>query len=85
MLAPVAYETGATVYGVEVGDFNNAAVNDIAELSSSSTAGIAVLFGNGDGTFQAPKNLVTERIVKGAARIHVPPRSGERGYSTTPE
>ncbi|MCX7422645.1 MAG: VCBS repeat-containing protein [Planctomycetia bacterium] len=38
MLAPVTYEIGATAYGVEVGDFNNDGVNDIAELSSNNTA-----------------------------------------------
>jgi hypothetical protein len=55
--APVSYATGENVYWVAVGDFNGDGIPDLVIAGSSLTAeywGLAVLIGNGDGTFQTP-------------------------------
>ena len=55
--APVSYATGENVYWIAVGDFNGDGIPDLAIAGSSLTAeywGLAVLIGNGDGTFQTP-------------------------------
>jgi hypothetical protein len=46
---PVAYDAGATVQSVVVGDFNG---DDKIDLALGTTSAITVLFGHGDGTFE---------------------------------
>jgi Bacterial Ig-like domain (group 3)/FG-GAP-like repeat len=56
----VSYPTGtaASALGLVVGDFNGDGKPDLAVVNnySTGTADVAVLIGNGDGTFQAPVN-----------------------------
>jgi hypothetical protein len=61
--APVSYATGENVYWVAVGDFNGDGIPDLVVSGSSLTAeywGLAVLIGNGDGTFQLPTTYYYE-------------------------
>ena len=61
--APVSYATGENVYWVAVGDFNGDGIPDLVIAGSSLTAeywGLAVLIGNGDGTFQTPTTYFVE-------------------------
>lgn len=58
MATPTALTSGAAGAAIEIRDFNNDGVNDIAALNSTA-ATIGVLLGNGDGTFQAAINSAT--------------------------
>lgn len=55
MMGPVSVATGSTPSAVEVHDFNNDGIKDIAELNSTASA-ITVQLGNGDGTFKVGIN-----------------------------
>jgi FG-GAP-like repeat/Abnormal spindle-like microcephaly-assoc'd, ASPM-SPD-2-Hydin len=56
--APVNYDTPPSPVGIVLGDFNGDGKLDIATLDQSDSTGscscVAVLIGNGDGTFQEP-------------------------------
>jgi hypothetical protein len=57
----VLYATAATANAVTVGDFNGDGKLDLAAATSSATQGaVAVLLGNGDGTFQKAVNYPTD-------------------------
>ncbi len=59
----VSYATDEDVYWVAVGDFNGDGIPDLVIAGSSLTAenwGLAVLIGNGDGTFQTPTTYFVE-------------------------
>lgn len=52
---PVEYPTGIAPQSIQIADFNGDGIPDIAVLNlGTSTMSIAVLVGNGDGTFQNP-------------------------------
>ena len=53
----VSYNATAAANTIALGDFNGDGYTDIA--AAVSTAGIAVLSGLGDGTFQQPKFVLT--------------------------
>jgi hypothetical protein len=64
--APVQYDIGASADYVEVADFNNDKKLDLlvstsgaGETSNPVAGSIAILLGNGDGTFQAAKTTST--------------------------
>jgi len=56
-LAPTTISTGATPTAVVTDDFNQDGNEDIAVAQSNNT--IAILLGNGDGTFSAPTQFAT--------------------------
>jgi hypothetical protein len=64
--APTLYNAGATTaLALVAGDFNKDGKIDIAALcecldDSCTQGGVAILLGNGDGTFQSPVNYGTE-------------------------
>jgi hypothetical protein len=45
---------GGDMHLVESADFNNDGKNDLVVTDGKSMAGIGILYGNGNGTFQAP-------------------------------
>src|SRR5689334_19377347 len=51
---PVSYPAGTTTRAVAVGDFNNDGRADLAVTDNSGQPDVAVLLGNGDGTFGSP-------------------------------
>jgi uncharacterized repeat protein (TIGR01451 family) len=51
----VNYPTGADVYSVAVGDFNEDGLADLVVANGGSNT-VSILLGKGDGTFQAPVN-----------------------------
>ena len=58
--APVTYFAGVVDPPITLADFNGDGKIDIAMMSfnlTPKTSGIAILFGNGDGTFQSPSTI----------------------------
>lgn len=45
---------GGDMHLVESADFNNDGKNDLVVTDGKTMAGIGILYGNGNGTFQAP-------------------------------
>ncbi len=56
-LAPVYYQVGGKPFSVVVGQFTSSGNQDI--LVGTSTDTVSLLLGNGDGTFQAPRQIST--------------------------
>ena len=56
--AQTAYATGTLPSSVAVGDLNGDGIPDMA-VTNESDNNVSVLLGNGDGTFQQPKNYPT--------------------------
>jgi len=64
-----------TAHTVVVGDFNADGISDLAVSSDSffsNSGSVTVLFGKGDGTFQAPTTVDTETGATPGAGIEVP-------------
>jgi hypothetical protein len=60
--APRIFAAGQIPMGVAVGDFNGDGIPDLAVADNGfrgSGAGVSVLLGNGDGSFQAPTTYIT--------------------------
>jgi hypothetical protein len=53
----VTYTMPGEIVALVVGDFNGDGNQDIVGLSNNQTTGIALLFGNGNGTFQKAKSI----------------------------
>jgi hypothetical protein len=63
----VAYNTGAGIPALAVGDFNGDGIPDIVTASPQFANSVNLLLGNGDGTFQAPRTFPTNEIARGIA------------------
>jgi hypothetical protein len=63
----VAYNTGADIAALAVGDFNGDGIPDIVTASPRFQNSVNLLLGNGDGTFQAPRSVPTNEIARGIA------------------